>query len=308
LVAHLKSCIVKYSLYVLPRWTAIARRWIVDERGYTGAQMRLLISNDDGIFSAGLALLARVARKYGEVVVVAPDNENSSASHSISSSRPLSYRRASVGEGIEAYRVNGTPADCVALGMFHHGDVEVVLSGVNNGPNLGNAIWHSGTMAAARQGALLGARGIALSTPSTSEDAKLEGLAQHIEAVLDLLLPRADLRLVNVNIPPAPRGIQWVREAIERYDGEIVPANDPYGRPIYWLTVTQLKEHREGTDLWAFERGYIAITPLTLDITATEVLNSMSAADRVTEFPQQPAAVEPIVAQALMREAESAGR
>ena len=80
-------------------------------------------------------------------------------------------------------------------------------------------------------------------------------------------MPRDDLRLVNVNIPAEPRGIAWVRQAIEKYDGEVVPANDPYGRPIYWLTVTQLREHSEGTDLWAFERGYITITPLTIDIT-----------------------------------------
>jgi len=277
------------------------------ERRYTGAQMRLLISNDDGIFSPGLALLARVAQKHGDVVVVAPDNENSSASHSISSSRPLSYRRAPFAEGIEAYRVNGTPADCVALGMFHHGDVGLVLSGVNNGPNLGNAIWHSGTMAAARQAALLGARGIAFSTPSTGDDARLEALAGHVEKVLELLFPRTEIRLANVNVPPNPRGIQWVRQAVEKYDGEVVPANDPYGRPIYWLTVTQLKEHREGTDLWAFERGYISITPLTLDITSDEALQTMSEDERLIEFAEHPAAVEPVVAEAVMREAESAG-
>jgi 5'-nucleotidase len=268
--------------------------------------MRLLISNDDGIFSPGLALLARVAREYGDVVVVAPDVENSSASHSISSSRPLSYRRAQFADGIEAYRVNGTPADCVALGMFHHGDVEVVLSGVNSGTNLGNAIWHSGTMAAARQAALLGARGIALSTPSTGDDAKLEGLVSHIETVLELLLPLTKLRLVNVNMPIEARGIRWVRQAVEKYDGEVVPANDPYGRSIYWLTVTQLDEHREATDLWAFERGYIAVTPLTLDITAGDWLDNMTDRDRVIEFEEKPAKVEPIVAAAIMREAESA--
>jgi 5'-nucleotidase len=268
--------------------------------------MRLLISNDDGIFSPGLALLARAAAAHGEVLVVAPDVENSSASHSISSSRPLSYRRAPFADGIEAYRVNGTPADCVALGMFHHADVDVVLSGVNLGPNLGNALWHSGTMAAARQGALLGARGIALSATAFRDETRLDDLREHVEAVLDLLLPRDDLRLASVNLPPEPRGIRWVRQAVEKYDGQVVPANDPYGRPIYWLTVAQLEEHREGTDLWAFERGYVTITPLEVDITDDEFLANVPEDQRVVEFGDTPARVDKIVAEAHMREAESA--
>lgn len=229
--------------------------------------MRLLISNDDGIYSPGLALLADVARGFGDVIVVAPDVERSSASHSISTTRPLSYRRTRNIDGVEAFRVNGTPADCVALGMHHRQDVDVVLSGVNLGTNLGNGLWHSGTLAAAHQAALLGARGIALSTPAIGENPDLRELAPHIQRVLELLLPRGDLRLVNVNLPARPRGMHWVRQAVEQYDGEVVPAHDPYDRPVFWLAVTQLREHAPGTDLWAFERGYITISPLRLDLT-----------------------------------------
>lgn len=269
--------------------------------------MRLLISNDDGIYSPGLALLARVAERHGDVIVVAPDVENSSASHSISSSRPLSYRRATFADGIEAYRVNGTPADCVALGMFHDRNIDVVLSGVNLGTNLGNAIWHSGTMAAARQGALLGARGIAFSMSTTGDDARFDAIEQYVERVLTQLLPRHELRLVNVNIPPEPRGIKWVRQAVEKYDGQVVPANDPYGRPIYWLAVSQIEEHSDGTDLWAFQRGYITITPLTTDITAASALSDMPNDARTVEFGTPVAEPEPVVEAAVMREAESAG-
>jgi 5'-nucleotidase len=249
--------------------------------------MRFLVSNDDGIYSPGLALLARVADRFGEVVAVAPDVENSSASHSISAGRPVSYRRTRIGGDVEAYRVNGTPADCVALGLFHHSDIDVVLSGVNLGTNLGNGIWHSGTMAAARQASLLGVRGIALSTPVVSDDPDLEGLDSHVARVLDLLLARDDLRLVNVNLPARPRGIYWARQAVEKYDGEVVPAEDPYGRPVYWLAVTQLREHKPDTDLWAFERGYITITPLRLDLTSHSALSTL-AEDRVTEFEDEP--------------------
>ena len=249
--------------------------------------MRLLISNDDGIFSPGLTLLARVARRHGDVVVVAPDVENSSSSHSISASRPLTLRRASFEGDIEAYRVNGTPADSVALGMFYSSDVKVVLAGVNLGTNLGNSLWHSGTMAAARQASLLGARGIAFSTPTSTDESKLDAIEPHLDRLLEILLPRDDLRLVNVNIPPNPKGIAWVRQAVEKYDGQVVPANDPYGRPIYWLTVHQLKEHEAGTDLWAFEREYITVTPLTLDVTATDLLSDMPVAERTIEFDER---------------------
>jgi 5'-nucleotidase len=113
--------------------------------------MRILVSNDDGIYSPGIAALARVARKFGDVRVVAPDVEQSSAGHAITSSRPVRYRRTQIFEDIEAYRVDGTPADCVALGTYHWDLVDVVLSGINLGPNLGNATWHSGTLAAAKQ-------------------------------------------------------------------------------------------------------------------------------------------------------------
>src|ERR687888_2798172 len=101
--------------------------------------MRILISNDDGIYSPGIAALARCATKFGDVRVVAPDVEQSSAGHAISSSRPVRFRATRIFEGVEAYRVNGTPADCVALGAYHWEQVDVVLSGVNLGPNLGNA-------------------------------------------------------------------------------------------------------------------------------------------------------------------------
>jgi 5'-nucleotidase len=147
---------------------------------------------------------------------------------------------------------------------------------------MGNGMWHSGTLAAAYQGSLLGARAIALSTPAISDSPNLDPLPPSIERVLDLLLPRTDLRLVNVNLPARPRGIHWVRQAIEKYDGEVVPARDPYGRPVYWMAVSQLREHAEGTDLWAFERGYITVTPLRLDKTAYSKLPPPGAA--VIEF------------------------
>ena len=232
-------------------------------------------------------MLARAAREFGQVTVVAPDVERSSASHAISATRPLSYRRTRLAGDIEAYRVDGTPADCVALGLHHRQDVDIVLSGVNLGTNLGNGLWHSGTLAAAQQAVLLGARGIAFSTPVIADESALEGLAPYLDRVLRMLLPRDDLKLVNVNLPARPVGVRWVRQAIEKYDGQVVPAFDPYDRPVFWLAVTQLSEHAPETDLWAFERGYVTITPLRLDLTDHDALARLNADQRLVEFEDQ---------------------
>jgi 5'-nucleotidase len=230
--------------------------------------MRILIVNDDGIYSPGIAALVEAARAFGEVRVVAPDVEQSSAAQSISSSRPVRTRNTRLFDGVEAVRVNGTPADCVALGLSLWEDVDVVLSGVNLGPNLGNATWHSGTLAAARQATLQGVRGIALSALVVDEEPDFERLQPWIGRVLAQLLPEQGPRLVNVNFPAGePHGIRWAAQAVDGYDGRIVPAEDAMGRPIYWFTVVPLREPREGTDLWAVSQGLVSLTPLRVDLT-----------------------------------------
>ncbi len=229
--------------------------------------MRILIANDDGIYSPGIAALAEVASRFGDVRVVAPDVEQSSMGHAITATRPLSYRPTPLKQ-FEAYRVNGTPADCVALGAYHWEKVDVVLSGINLGTNLGNSIWHSGTLAAAKQAALLGLRGIALSAPVTKGEPNFEVLAPYVEKVLELLLPDKALTLVNVNFPEEqPRGLRWTRQSVRHYDGKVVPGEDPMGRRHYWFTVTPIEETEEGTDRWALEQGWVSMTPLRLDLT-----------------------------------------
>lgn len=234
--------------------------------------MRILIANDDGIYSPGIAALAEVASKFGDVRIVAPDVERSSAGHSITSSRPLSYKRTPIGN-FEAYRVNGTPADCVALGTHNWDKVDVVLSGINLGSNLGNSIWHSGTLAAAKQATLLGLKGIAFSAPSTQDEPDFPAVAPWVERVLALLLPDPEMTLVNVNFPDwQPKGMMWTRQSVRKYDGKVIPARDPMGRNIYWFTVIPLEETEPETDRWAVEHGLVAITPLRLDLTNAEEL------------------------------------
>jgi 5'-nucleotidase len=243
--------------------------------------MRILVANDDGIHSPGIATLARVASRFGDVRVVAPDVEQSSASHAITNARPLTYRRATHIPGVEAWRVNGTPADCVALGVHNWDHVDIVLSGINQGVNLGNGIWHSGTLAAAKQATLFGIRGIALSAPSTAADGAepdYSVLEPHVERVLKVLLAADTARLVNVNFPLAPRGMTWTRQAVRHYDGRIVPGQDPMGRKNFWFTVAPIEQTEPGTDLWAMERGYVSITPLSLDLTDLPRLAQLTAA------------------------------
>ena len=235
--------------------------------------MRILVSNDDGIYSPGLAALAEVAARFGEVRVVAPDVEQSSMSQAITSTRPLSYRRTPL-PGLEAYRVNGTPSDCVGLGVHNWERVDLVLSGINLGTNLGNAVWHSGTLAAAKQAALLGVRGIALSTPSTESEPNFDVIKPWVERVIETLLTLPKLQLVNVNFPTQPRGMQWTRQSVRHYDGRIVPGDDPMGRHHFWYTVVPITDVDEGTDRWAMRENFVSITPLRLDLTDDELLKA----------------------------------
>ena len=229
--------------------------------------MRILVTNDDGIYSPGLAALARAASKFGEVSIVAPNVEQSSMGHAITSSRPLSWRRTVIAD-FDAKRVNGTPADCVALGTSEWKNVDVVLSGINIGPNLGNAMWHSGTLAGAKQATLLGIRGIALSSAVVSEEPTFELLEPWIERVLELLLIRETaLPLVNVNFPREPKALTWTRQAVRHYDGYVVPGQDPMGRKNFWFMVRPIEQVEEGTDIWAVQHSLVSMTPLRLDLT-----------------------------------------
>lgn len=235
--------------------------------------MKILVTNDDGIYSPGIACLARVAARFGEVKVVAPDVEQSSMGHAVTHSRPLRYKKSPIEfEGMDAYRVNGTPADCVAMGTHLWSHVDLVLSGVNMGPNLGNSMWHSGTLAAAKQAVLFGIKGIALSTPVGDTEPDFVALEPYIEETLELLLETKDTALYNVNLPSEPKDIVWTRQSVRLYDGIIVPGTDPLGRKHYWFTVSSLGPAEEGTDRWAVENNMVSITPLRLDLTDEEVL------------------------------------
>ena len=238
--------------------------------------MKILIVNDDGIYSPGILALAKIAKAFGDVTIVAPDVERSSMGHAVTHSRPLSYRKTAV-QGFDAFRVDGTPADCVAIGFSVAGKADVVLSGINLGLNIGNGMWHSGTLAGAKQAALMDSRGIALSAPTPNEEANFERITPHVAQVLGMVLSDPTLTLVNVNFPNEPRGHLWTRQSVRHYDGKIMPSKDPMGRTHYWFAVVPLEETEEGTDRWAVDHGFVSITPLRLDLTDHQKLAAQLA-------------------------------
>jgi 5'-nucleotidase len=244
--------------------------------------VRILVTNDDGIYSPGLRALAEVATGFGEVRIVAPDVEQSSMAHAITASRPLHHRPIHLGP-FEAFRVNGTPADCVGLGTYVWRSVDLVFSGINVGLNVGNAMWHSGTLAAAKQASLLGIRGIAFSAPELEEPAAYASLRPHLEQVIGRLLELRHLELVNVNFPTDPKGVVFTRQSVRHYDGRIVPAHDPMAREIYWFAPKPLAPADEGTDRWAIEHDLVSITPLRLDLTDQRALADLGRRSTAAE-------------------------
>lgn len=239
--------------------------------------MRILVSNDDGIQSPGLLALAAAAEAFGVVKVAAPDSEQSAMGHAITVDRPLLVNPAQVGRA-EAIRINGTPADCVALGLHFWQGADLVLSGINLGSNLGHEIWYSGTVAAARQAALLGVRAAAFSLiGAETGEPNFRASLFYVEKVIRLLMAQPALRLINVNLPPDPKGIVWTRQSVRAYEGRVITGQDPYGRTHYWLTAAPLSEPEEGTDRWAAEKGLVSVTPLHMDLTDEALWESAMA-------------------------------
>ncbi|HZJ08587.1 MAG TPA: 5'/3'-nucleotidase SurE [Trueperaceae bacterium] len=238
--------------------------------------MRILVSNDDGVFSPGILALAKVASEFGQVRVVAPDVEQSAMSHAITVRRPLHYTKTPI-NGIEAYRVDGTPADCVALGTHHWDEVDLVLTGINLGHNLGHNVWHSGTVAAAKQAAFLRIPAVAFSARYNDEPTDYRIQFPYIREIIGIMQQTAAPLLLNVNFPDEPTGIRWTRQSVRHYEGYVVPGEDPMGRTHYWFSEEPRDRIEKGTDRWAVENGFVSVTPLRLDLTDEAQLERIEA-------------------------------
>lgn len=241
--------------------------------------MRILISNDDGYFAPGLAILATHLSKIADVVVVAPERDRSGASNSLTLDRPLKLRRAANG----FYYVNGTPTDCVHLavtGMLDH-QPDIVVSGINAGANMGDDTIYSGTVAAATEGYLLGIPAIALSL--VGKELRHYETAAQVAVELVGRFSRQTHRLpwlLNVNVPDVPhdelQGTVITRLGKRHKAEPVIKALNPHGETVYWVGAAgKAQDAGEGTDFHALASQQVSITPLQIDLTQTSQLDAV---------------------------------
>ncbi|HKH48136.1 MAG TPA: 5'/3'-nucleotidase SurE [Thermoanaerobaculia bacterium] len=249
---------------------------------------RILVTNDDGIFSEGIKLLAEELAAVAEVSVVAPDREQSAMGHALTLSRPLRMQKVED----KRYAVDGTPTDCVNLGvlsLFKDSPPDFVASGINFGLNLGDDVTYSGTVSAGFEGTLLGIPSVAFSQ-EVAEGFSFRPAAVFARELFRILiadrerLPR-DL-LLNVNIPAGPiQGVSLTRLGRRLYKQSVIEKLDPRGRKYYWIHGTPQWERAEGTDFGAVAEGQISVTPLHLDLTYYPGLESFGELrDRLAEI------------------------
>ena len=242
--------------------------------------MKILISNDDGILARGLEILEQACRKVGDVTVVAPDREQSASSHSLTMTRPLRPVKRADGR----YQVDGTPTDCVLLALEtildHRPDI--VFSGINHGSNMGEDVLYSGTVAAAMEGLSVGIPGVAMSFAGV----KLELIETQFDWIAKLTsdicrvddFPRETL--LNINLPPIPgsevKGIRVTKLGRRVYSDSLTRMNDPWGRDMFWIGAGKSSwSGDEDSDFRAVEEGYISVTPLHLDLTQYDQLDTV---------------------------------
>ena len=250
--------------------------------------MRILLTNDDGIRAPGLLTLLEVAQEFGEVKVAAPEKERSGCGHAMTLHDPLRARLFE-GLGVEAYEVNGVPVDCVNVGLTlaWPDGCDLILSGFNNGPNLGFDVTYSGTVAGAMEGAINGIRSIAISMAGFVSGAPLHfetgaaWLAENFEMLVNA--PSEPLTFLNVNIPAIDylevRGHRVCAMGKRVYEDRVELRHDPWGKPYYWQGgVVVMDPDQPGTDVEAVSQGFVSITPISLDWTHYSLMDRLSQA------------------------------
>lgn len=241
--------------------------------------MRILLSNDDGYLAPGLAKLSQVVRPLADITVVAPEQDRSGSSNSLTLDRPLTLRQAPSG----FFYVNGTPTDCVHLavtGMVEH-QPDMVLSGINFGSNMGDDTLYSGTVAAATEGYLLGVPSIAISL--IGKEGKHFDTAGRVAQELVQRFQRLGFSgpvLLNVNVPDIPyadvKGYRITRLGRRHKAEPVVKQLNPRGEAVYWVGPPgEAADAGEGTDFNAVANGYVSITPLQIDLTHTGQLSAL---------------------------------
>lgn len=239
--------------------------------------MHILLTNDDGITAPGLLALKQALAELGQISVVAPARNYSAAGHRKTMHKPLRMEPTQLQDGSPAWVCSGAPSDCVALALlgFIKEKVDLVVSGINPNPNLGQDITYSGTVTAALEAAIAGVPGLAISKERTL--AEYEPAARIAVQVARQMLTQgaSGAAVLNVNVPPPPfKGVRITRQGVSVYRDELVERTDPRGRPYYWIggELPTGSVETVGTDFWALANGYVSITPLQLDLTAQAAL------------------------------------
>jgi 5'-nucleotidase len=249
--------------------------------------LRLLLSNDDGVFAPGLFALKVALEAAGHhVTICAPDRQRSASGHSITLHKPLRVKQVPLSDGSLAWAASGTPADCVALGLLDilgNENVDLVISGINHGPNLGWDVTYSGTVSAAMEAVISGIPAIAVSVTSYEENIHWDGAANFVARTLVPQTAKHGLppaTLLNVNAPDLPeaeiKGARVTTQGDRQYVDRLEKRVDPVGRPYYWLKgKLHDKESPEGSDTRTVGEGYISVTPIHLDLTAHSFLRDL---------------------------------
>lgn len=246
----------------------------------------LLLTNDDGIHAGGILALKQALVGIGEIVVVAPDRPRSASGHSITLHKPLRVNKVRMPDGGEWYSTSGTPSDCVMLAgnELLPRKPDLVLSGINDGPNLGWDLTYSGTVAAAMEGAIMGCQAMAISLVNTGHHPEWDYTvaARFAAEAARLLLaePLPPHVLLNVNVPIPPdgrvRGARLTVQGVRRYPGQVEKRVDPFGKTYYWLGGDLPEDTlQEGSDVHAVAEGFVSVTPVQLDLTCYAVLDEL---------------------------------
>ena len=247
--------------------------------------MNILISNDDGIYSKGLYELAKRMTRFGKVTVVAPDKEQSAIGHAITMHQPLRCRKIKLYDlDIDAWWVNGTPADCVKLGIetLLSERPDLIISGINDGENLGTDIIYSGTVSAAIEGSMFKVPAIAISYERHGE-ADFSIAAEAADDVIEQVLENTEGKgmLININIPSIGninqlKGVMITKLGVKKYRNNFEERKDPRGRSYYWLAGELIEDEiSEDSDIYAVRKKYISVTPIQIDLTGYEEIEKI---------------------------------
>jgi 5'-nucleotidase len=243
--------------------------------------MKILLTNDDGIFAPGLSAIYKELVKLGDVMVVAPAAGQSGSSHTVTFSEPLVSNKVDINGTFTGFSVQGSPADCVKLAALHlhKGPIDLLVAGINNGANAGINVFYSGTVAAAMEGAFLKIPSVAMSL-AAEEKMDFEKAAQYCFEILKQLMPIKPGEVININIPwlskSPPKGVRIVPQSTGGFHERYIEQKNEQGQTVFQLNGGPHRAELAPADTTSIAEGFITITALTPDMTNHEKTKTLS--------------------------------